>query len=94
MKKCNSLKNLKMHNSVDLAKARSPLKRQASSPYLRSSSSNKNLKGGMKKSFTSQPQEKLMKNIPRSSNNPQNQRSLSKKKLKDISAYMNIIHPN
>ena len=52
-----------MHNSVDLAKARSPLKRQASSPYLRSSSSNKNLKGGMKKSFTSQPQEKLMKNI-------------------------------
>lgn len=94
MKKCNSLKNLKFHNSVDPTKARSPLKRQVSSPYLRSSATTKNLKTSMKKSFTANPQDKTLKAMVRNSNNSQNQRSLSKKKLKDISTYMNILNNN
>lgn len=48
----------------------------------------------MKKSFTSNPQDKTLKTMVRNSNILPNQRSLSKKKLKDISTYMNILNNN
>lgn len=93
LRKCNSLKNLKSNQTSDFSKGKSnTLKRQASSPYLRSSSSTKNLKNSYKKSYNSPSEEKILKNIIKTNlDKDQNKRSLSKKKLKDVSSYMNLL---
>ena len=84
-KKCNSLKNLKNRNTCDeVQKYR--MKRQASSPYLRSASTNHNAnnRNRNKLMLSSSSPEKIYKLLQHKSREKESiTRSLSKKNLKN-----------